>query len=647
MSFSFVTGVTTRDSSGTDIAVWMERVWDKASFSGPHKDDALVFRNLTPLTTKDMAYIGELAMVAPYRASTIACMRKLTGRHNPTGVLALPPIPRRCTKEERQAVLAKRSQIVHAASEAAAVHLRRTTMEEFDVVIPMGIPDMSNANTVLVMQQAARLWVSAGSNKAEMANRHIVVMVYSVLESLAKCLPATAKELAAMMAVARALQSSMPIFSDVTKALVITPGADDLVKKCFAHALDGGATVPWTTSTKLELLELLVRRDSTKWPTVAKTASPAIDHPATASAAEASATTDHPATVGSATTDHATAAAAPEKTAGARPVTKRVAAMMAIAAARAAAEREIREVAKRTAAEKAARRRRSKPQPTPPKAKQKQQQQHVSAFPEAVVASQDIAGHLLPTVIIVASLMDVLQQAGLPEDIVAASEHVQRVALDMFRKAPVQARGIRGAKAWRICVYASLLHIDTFSLDHALELLSFIRREKFVDAAAPWAAWGFPTTASTSHAPCPLRTAKFPNAGFVNRGTFASRVTEVAPSSYRVVSFKGVVRSGVQLTQNGIYAIRVRPWFDVATHRQEGCLFSQSWNIVFGEDIAPVGQAPLRVHGMPDSISVCVSADEVQVEDGGAFRATAPRPKDTVPMFTFCNAWLEVEYREK
>lgn len=119
-----------------------------------------------------------------------------------------------------------------------------------------GEPDWTCAETRWVLQQTAREWVSGGTNDANMSDDNVLVMYYGALQSLAfatGCATTKATQTVwfeALVSLTRAfalLHKDVEAFRRVTKAMVATPGVDDMLQKALAHAMDPDA--PWDEAT--------------------------------------------------------------------------------------------------------------------------------------------------------------------------------------------------------------------------------------------------------------------------------------------------------------------------------------------------------------------------------------------------------------
>jgi hypothetical protein len=249
------------------------------------------------------------------------------------------------------------------------------------------------------------------------------------------------------------------------------------------------------------------------------------------------------------------------------------------------------------------------------------------------------------------------------------------VKYDALVKArPAVAKGVRGKRAWELTALAAVTDIPGFAVDHGLSLLQFIKTEKYVDAAVPWGAWGLVPPAHAAAATI-LRTAKFPNLGKTNCAAFAARVEALSPTQFRVVGFKGVVRSGVQLLQPGSYHIQTFSWLQQGFQHDD---FRPSWLVTLGEELAPnMGHypAPTIFADMskleqnvisrwqhqyttadgsstsptgtpaPTTIRIDIALDEVVVQVSGGKKQSLSRAGWTSPpLFVFVNSWVVIDF---
>jgi hypothetical protein len=137
------------------------------------------------------------------------------------------------------------------------------------VVVPLGIPDMKEGATSTVLQQVARMFVSGGGNTAAMSNDNVLHMYYCALQSLVYAVgSATSTEeqvkwAVPMVQLTRALaslHSHIDLFQKVSGALVVTPGADDVLQRCLAFVFVPSAASAWTKELRLGMLVTMLRR---------------------------------------------------------------------------------------------------------------------------------------------------------------------------------------------------------------------------------------------------------------------------------------------------------------------------------------------------------------------------------------------------
>lgn len=236
MSSSFV-HAPSYSAGGSHVDAWLAAYWDQSVFSNTDaiatrdgtehsvSECGVIFRNFRPVTGKPGAYFADPVAIVQYRPAMRASMGE--GVHS-------------------------------------GVH-------KDDVVVPLGTPDFSNPKTQVVLQQAARQWVSGGKNTADMSDEHIIPMYYAVLQQLvflagnATTVVEQARWFPALVALTRAFAAFHAAYEParrVTEALVVTPGADDMLQKALAegvfHASAEGA---WSVASQLDLLAIAIRRN--------------------------------------------------------------------------------------------------------------------------------------------------------------------------------------------------------------------------------------------------------------------------------------------------------------------------------------------------------------------------------------------------
>jgi hypothetical protein len=137
-----------------------------------------------------------------------------------------------------------------------------------DVVIPIGQPCWSKETTKIVLRQSARMWVSGGTNTAEMKDENVLVMYYSALQSMVYAASITedkAKQswlFTALFHLTRSfalIAREEPLFQKITTAMVMTPGVDDMLQKALAHVFHPRAV--WDKETRLDMLAIVLRRN--------------------------------------------------------------------------------------------------------------------------------------------------------------------------------------------------------------------------------------------------------------------------------------------------------------------------------------------------------------------------------------------------
>lgn len=739
------------------IIAWLEKNWDTASFSGPNKDLAIVFRNLSELGHRPGVFVGSPVKIAPYRTCMCERMMLQVDRTKPPVLGSLPNAPKGSDKTVRAEFAARRVALADAFAQLRARELQDQKIRQWDVIIPLGIPDWSNLSTQVVLQQAARLWVSGGTNSADMAVHHVVVMLYSAIESLVRFLPEWLGPMTALLQVAATLHSDLRVFRGVTDALVITPGADDMVQKTVAHILSPDTT--WDLRRKLDILELVVRRDlhRTKKPVVgvgvgagtvaaaATAAAAAIPQTATATATATTTTTDTSAAVSGIGIDAVTATVTTPAGTVTTPATatvpvpipvkntdtdtdadaagplKRRSQRVADAAAKPAAEAATKPATTTVAAAAAT--------ATTVPAKQRKRKGNEngasagasagtgpagagcagagcagagcagSAAPTIAVIDATVLFRKVPAALILFMLADDLKHvvqdkvqldlahdhdhSGAPPDLfrptlIRVCDTYNALVASFAAKKGVSTKATRIAqklvRAQELTILATIAGIPNFTVDHALELFAFIRREKFVDAHAPWAAWGLlPLSPHAAAAARYFRTAKFPFHGKTNCAAFTARVLPQSATAFDIVGFKGVVPSGVQLLETPMqYDFEMHAWDLAGEHS-----FTPQWIVTFGEELAPVDTPAVFSHGkilepagahggwiarnIPSTsskttpsktVTTIVRKDTVIIQSD-VFSSTIMLPRPIMPcggpcpvLFVFSNAWVTVSVKD-
>ena len=233
MSSSFVHAPTVQ-AGGSPVDEWLSHYWDQAVFTNAEDNIVthdgtehavsvcgVVFRRFRPVTGTPGAYFADPIAIVQYRPALRASM----------------------STAERHAVVRKD-----------------------DVVVPLGTPDFTNPKTQVVLQQAARQWVSGGRNTADMSDEHVIAMYYAVLQQLvfAAGSAGTVEEQSAWFPALISLTRAFHAFSTayeparrVTEALVRTPGANDMLQKALAYVFsEAGA---WGAPAQLDMLAIAIR----------------------------------------------------------------------------------------------------------------------------------------------------------------------------------------------------------------------------------------------------------------------------------------------------------------------------------------------------------------------------------------------------
>lgn len=236
MSSSFVHAPRV-ETGGSAVDVWLRTNWDTAVFTGsdliatqdgsrhPVKECAVAFRNFRPVTGTPGAYFADPVAVVQYRSGMLT------------------------------------------AIEGPAKYAHPVVRKD-DVLVPLGTPDWSNAQTRIVLQQSARQWVSGGRNTADMSDTHVITLYYAALQQLVfaggnatraedqhRWFPALVALTAAFSAVHAAYEDARK----VTAALVLTPGANDMIQKGLAYVFHSDAE--WSKEARLDMLTIAIRRN--------------------------------------------------------------------------------------------------------------------------------------------------------------------------------------------------------------------------------------------------------------------------------------------------------------------------------------------------------------------------------------------------
>ena len=238
MSSSFVHAPTFQ-TGGSPVDTWLSYYWDSAVFTNTDSivthdgtehavsECGVVFRNFRPVTGTPGAYFADPIAIVQYR---------------PAMRVAMDGAP------ERHAVVRKN-----------------------DVVVPLGTPDFTNPKTQVVLQQAARQWVSGGRNTADMSDEHIIPLYYAALQQLvfaAGSATTVAEQgvwFPALISLTRAFHAFHAAYAPaqrVTEALVRTPGANDMLQKAIAYVFNNSAEAgAWDAAAQLDMLAIAIRRN--------------------------------------------------------------------------------------------------------------------------------------------------------------------------------------------------------------------------------------------------------------------------------------------------------------------------------------------------------------------------------------------------
>lgn len=236
MSSSFVHAPRT-ETGGAAVDVWLRTNWDAAAFSGSDliathdgsvhrvKECAVVFRNFRSVFGAPGAYFADPIAVVQYRSAMLTTIEGPAKYDHPV-------------------------------------------VRQNDVLVPLGTPDWTNAKTRIVLQQSARQWVSGGLNMADMSDEHIITMYYAALQQLVfaggnatraadqqRWFPA----LVALTQAFSAIHAAYEPARKVTAALVLTPGANDMIQKGLAYVFHSAEE--WSVEARLDMLAIAIRRN--------------------------------------------------------------------------------------------------------------------------------------------------------------------------------------------------------------------------------------------------------------------------------------------------------------------------------------------------------------------------------------------------
>jgi hypothetical protein len=236
MSSSFV-HAPRHDPTGSAVDVWLRANWDSAKFVSadliathdgsrhPVKECAVVFRNFRSVTGTPGAYFADPVAVVQYRSAMLTVIDGPAKYDHPV-------------------------------------------VRQNDVLVPLGTPDWACTQTHVVLQQSARQWVSGGRNTADMSDEHIISMYYAALQQLVfaggnatrasdqqRWFPA----LVALTQAFSAIHAAYEAARKVTTALVLTPGANDMIQKGLAYVFHSDEE--WTAEARLDMLAIAIRRN--------------------------------------------------------------------------------------------------------------------------------------------------------------------------------------------------------------------------------------------------------------------------------------------------------------------------------------------------------------------------------------------------
>lgn len=232
MSSAFVP--TPRTGGGYDVSAWLRDNWDVAKFRGddliathdgschPVKECAVVFRNFRPAAG---AYFADPITVVQYRSAMLTAIQGTSKYEHPV--------------------------VIHN-----------------DVLVPLGTPDWSNAQTRVVLQQSARQWVSGGRNTADMLDEHVITLYYAALQQLVFAAGNATRAadqrrwFPALVALTQAfgtIHAEYEAARKVTAALVLTPGANDMIQKGLAYVFH--SVEMWSKESRLDMLAIAIRRN--------------------------------------------------------------------------------------------------------------------------------------------------------------------------------------------------------------------------------------------------------------------------------------------------------------------------------------------------------------------------------------------------
>lgn len=236
MSSSFVHAPRT-ETGGSAVDAWLRTNWDEAIFTGadliatndgsrhPVKECAVVFRNFRSVMGTPGAYFADPIAVVQYRSAMLTAIEGRDKYDHPV-------------------------------------------VRQNDVLIPLGTPNWNSPTARIVLQQSARQWVSGGLNMADMSDEHIITMYYAALQQLVfaggNAVRAADQQqwfpaLVSLTQAFSAIHASYEAVRKVTAALVLTPGANDMIQKGLAYVFHSAEE--WSKEARLDMLAIAIRRN--------------------------------------------------------------------------------------------------------------------------------------------------------------------------------------------------------------------------------------------------------------------------------------------------------------------------------------------------------------------------------------------------
>lgn len=202
--------------------------------------------------------------------------------------------------------------------------------------------------------------------------------------------------------------------------------------------------------------------------------------------------------------------------------------------------------------------------------------------------------------------------------------------------------------------------------DVATKFLDFCGSVPDMSAVAPWSEWGLLPPEPKLDAV--VKTERFGVSG-KKGASFAARLVVHTPTTFDVLSFKGVEWCGVQFDTVGTYVVKAHDLgIASASHGDtRGKELVANWRLTVGSDVLPrdrhgyssagmshqrstagkwsyVNDRPLT---MSDTFAVRVAADHVALLQGGRVFATISRNYGTTTepaLLAFKNMWLSVRF---